>query len=251
LGNSCFQECDTVLFVDFGRDSSVSLIDDRAFWRCSRLSSICIPSSVTSLVSLCFHYCGALRTVTFGCDSRLREIGRGVFWSCESLVSIAIPSSVEVLDVKSFMCCRKLKRVTFAPDSKLTRLEALAFSYCPALKSLRLPSAVEYVGPDCFHDYGRFFNVSFVAPSHVREMSLDFPIDTTDIPDSVEELTVPIAVPHATRRLWNFGAESKLNQIQVYRGQSGTAARCFLQFSSRTLKIFRSEKEFKMNRWMR
>jgi hypothetical protein len=244
LGIFCFAECDALLSIDFGPDSSVSLIYDGAFRECSKLSSICIPSSVTSLVALCFHYCDALRSVTFGCDSRLQNIGYGVFWSCVSLVSIAIPSSVEVLDAKSFMCCTKLQSITFAPDSKLTRLEALAFFACPALKAFRLPSSVESVGPDCFHDCGRFFKLSFVAPSRVREMSLDFPLDTTDIPDSVEKLTAWIALPHATRRLWNFGAESKLNQIEVYGGCSRGSDRCFLRFSSRTLKIFRSEEEF-------
>ena len=90
---------------------------------CSGLTSVNIPSSVTSLGSGCFEGCSGLTSVSI--PSSVTSLGRSCFWNCSGLTSVSIPSSV-------------------------TSLGDDCFSGCSGLTSITIPSSVTYVGSDCF-----------------------------------------------------------------------------------------------------
>jgi hypothetical protein len=50
-------------------------------------------------------------------------------------------------------------------------------------------------------------------------------------------------LPGAVRQRLNFGHHSKLDRIVTY-GRDPPGARCFLTFSTKTLKVFRSRFDF-------
>jgi hypothetical protein len=86
--------------------SSVTSIGENAFEYCSSLTSITIPSSVTSFGSGVFGSCKSLTSVTI--QSGVTIIGWAMFYDCPSLTSITIPSSVTSIGEDAFSGCSKL-----------------------------------------------------------------------------------------------------------------------------------------------
>ena len=63
MGDACFDGCTDLTSITI--PSSVTSLGDECFWGCSSLTSITIPSSVTSLGGWCFEECSELKKVTF------------------------------------------------------------------------------------------------------------------------------------------------------------------------------------------
>ena len=78
---------------------------------CSGLTSITIPSSVTSLGDRCFSYCRGLTSITI--PSSVTSLGDECFCDCSGLTSITIPSSVTSLGEYCFSGCIGLEIVYF------------------------------------------------------------------------------------------------------------------------------------------
>ena len=70
----------------------VTAFEDRCFYHCGGLTSITIPSSVTSLGRSCFSGCSGLTSITI--PSSVTSLGEDCFYDCIGLTSITIPSSV-------------------------------------------------------------------------------------------------------------------------------------------------------------
>ncbi len=77
-----------------------------AFYGCSSLVSIEIPSSVTSIGVGAFYGCSSL--VSIEIPSSVTSIGDGAFAGCSSLASIVIPSSVTSIGWQTFAGCSGL-----------------------------------------------------------------------------------------------------------------------------------------------
>jgi hypothetical protein len=76
IGESCFEECKTVLEVCFEPESRLRCIDARAFFG-TNLIEITIPSSVEVIGKECFAVCRYLYDVKF--EGNVREFGENWF----------------------------------------------------------------------------------------------------------------------------------------------------------------------------
>ena len=86
-------------------------IDESAFYKCSSLTEITIPSTVTSIGDWAFASCSNLQTVTFEGDSQLQSIGEHAFYGCSSLQEITIPENVKSIGKCAFQKCIDLVTV--------------------------------------------------------------------------------------------------------------------------------------------
>jgi len=82
--------------------SSVTSIGSSAFNGASGLTSITIPSSVTSIGTYAFYQASALTSVTFEAGSSLNSIDEGGFEFASALTSITIPASVTTIGIGAF-----------------------------------------------------------------------------------------------------------------------------------------------------
>jgi hypothetical protein len=152
---------------------------------------------------------------------------------------------VETLGERCFEKCHKLATVTFLPDSRLARIEVSAFEQCSALSAFVVPSSVIFIGEAAFSSCGSLSAFQFAAPARVRELlSLPSRLGSwTDIPDSVEVLSFLDNLGKTCRHVLAFGCESKLRWILIHCRWGKPRPR-FVRVASRTLKVFRSDREF-------
>ncbi len=146
-----------------------------AFYKCSRLESVTIGNSVTSIGAGAFRYCSSLTSITI--PDSVTSIGMYAFDNCDSLqynvsdnakylgnnsnpyvclmeiidTSITmfnIPTTTKFIYQYAFYYCSSLKSVTI-PNS-VTSVGNYAFEYCDSLTSITIPDSVTIIGQYAF-----------------------------------------------------------------------------------------------------
>ena len=117
-----------------------------AFSDCSGLTSLTIPSSVTSIGENAFDGCSGLTSLTI--PSSVTSIGEDAFYGCSGLTSLTIPSSVTSIGESAFSDCSGLTSLTI--PSSVTSIGESAFRGCSGLTSLTIPSSVTSIGWGAF-----------------------------------------------------------------------------------------------------
>ena len=119
-----FKENPTITsFDELQYFTSLGDIATNAFYGCIALSSIILPTNVTSINSMAFQGCIALQ-------------------------SIAIPDATTEIMLHAFMNCTSLTQVNFG--NGLTTIGDNAFKNCAALTSLTLPASLTTIGNATF-----------------------------------------------------------------------------------------------------
>ena len=153
------------------RTYTVTEIDQYAFWKCKRLTSVTIPNSVKTIDNYAFYYCPLLTSVTIGnsvtdindhafglCVSltsvtignSVRAIGPYAFYHCPELTSVTIPNSVKTIGVYAFCDCTRLTSVTIG--NSVTSIREKAFCNCTGLTSVTIPNSVETISRCAFYN---------------------------------------------------------------------------------------------------
>lgn len=81
-------------------------MQDSVFFGCTSLTSVVLPSGITSLSQGLLQNCTSLTSVTI--PSSVTSIGESVFRSCSNLTSVSIPSSVTSIGQRAFQDCSSL-----------------------------------------------------------------------------------------------------------------------------------------------
>ena len=119
-----------------GVSIKVVSIGEYAFSRCSRLTEVTIPGSVTKIGWGAFYGCSGLTAVTI--PSSVTKIGEAAFGGCSGLTAVPLPGSVTKIGKWAFENCSGLKEVTI--PSSVTKLGEHAFLDCSGLKSIEVES---------------------------------------------------------------------------------------------------------------
>ncbi len=141
---SAFQNCKSITSVTI--PSGVTSIENSAFHGCSSLEEITLPEGVTTIGESAFYECKALESITI--PSGVTSIGRNAFYGCEELVSIAIPEGVTTIGGYAFWGCSSLQSIVI-PQS-VTSIGDSAFHECKALESIEIPDGVTKIGEAAF-----------------------------------------------------------------------------------------------------
>ena len=167
-----------------GETYYVTSIGERAFYNCTRLTSITISESVTSIGSEAFWNCSSLTKaefasiehlckISFGGDgdtnplyyahhlyidghevndvvipNGVTSIGNSTFSGCSNLTSFIIPNSVTTIGNYAFSGCSGLTSITI-PEG-VTSINERAFSGCSGLTSITIPNSVTSISSSAF-----------------------------------------------------------------------------------------------------
>ena len=126
--------------------NSVTSIEESVFFFCVNLETIIIPKSVKSIGLGVFESCKKLSSVTF--LASVTSIPAVMFSGCESLTSISIPNSVTYISSSAFRGCINLSNISI--PSKVSFIDSYAFAECASLKSMTLPENLSNLGEYVF-----------------------------------------------------------------------------------------------------
>ena len=152
----------------------VKTIGNWQFYQFSGLTSVKIPSSVTSVGRECFALCSSLKTVEIGDNTsqeaatvlgqrafyhsdnidsiflgnNVAELGKEAFGYIKRVRNVVIPNSVKTMGTHVFCSCENLESVQLSENLK--RIEWASFGSCYSLKSIVIPDGVEYLGESAF-----------------------------------------------------------------------------------------------------
>ena len=143
--------------------TSDDVIGNYAFSGCSGLTSLTLPSSVTTIGRSAFYGCSGLTSLTL--PSSVTTIGYYAFYGCSGLTSLTLPSSATEIDVHAFDHCNNLKECNCLLDSELETCLArnhADWKYIPVdeikyyhngqeLTKLEIPSGVDKIGSYSFY----------------------------------------------------------------------------------------------------
>ena len=225
LGDYVFRDCSGLTSLTL--PSSVTSIGSEVFSGCSGLTSMTIPSGVTSIGIAAFEGCSGLTSLTI--PSGVTSIGYYAFIGCGGLTSLTIPSSVTEIGRSAFQGCSGLTSLTI--PSGVTSIGDWAFRDCSGLTSLTIPSSVTEIGGSAFSGCSGL--TSLTIPSSVTSIS-DRAFDgcsgltSLTIPSSVTSISedafsgcsglTSLALPSSVTSIgdWAFEGCSGLTSIYVY-----------------------------------
>ncbi|WP_051571913.1 fibronectin type III domain-containing protein [Ruminiclostridium cellobioparum] len=116
-----------------GTTYNVVRIGERAFYYCSALETINVPSTVSSIGFAAFDNCYALKAINI--PDNVTVIDHSVFRRCDSLTSLTMKNVISIGNTSIFYCAN-LTSVTVL--SNLTNLGGLALARNPKLTTLKL-----------------------------------------------------------------------------------------------------------------
>ena len=121
-------------------------ISESAFMMCNDITSVIIPSSVTSIGAMAFNSCNGLKTVVL--PDSLAYVGSEAFKECTNLETVVLPSKFGQIDYGMFYGCTALTEISFPSTVETIGVEM--FAGCTNLSIVRLPKNLKYIGPYAF-----------------------------------------------------------------------------------------------------
>ena len=144
----------------------VTSIGNRAFYNCSGLTSITIPSCIASIGNSAFYGCAGLTSVRI--PNSITSIGSYTFYGCSGLKAVSIPKSVTDIGNSAFGYCSSLVSVII-PNSVKTIGER-AFRWCTGLTSVTIPNSIAAIGSSAFYDCTSLTIVDFASIENLCEI---------------------------------------------------------------------------------
>ena len=146
--------------------SSNDKIGDNAFFGCSGLTSIILPSGVTEIGGYAFFGCSGLTSLTL--PTGVTKIGYDAFSGCSGLTSLTLPSGVTEIGYSAFSGCSGLTSI-YVYAEKMPKLGTDMFNGCDAKK------CTVYVPKGTYDDYwlsefGYFENIVEFDPTGINNV---------------------------------------------------------------------------------
>ena len=133
---------------------SVTAIGDGAFQDATAVTSVSLPSSLTTIGA------DAFRNTSIGAISipdSVTTIGARAFWDAKSLTEITLPAGLSALDPGLFAFTEKLTSITLPASLKTIGSNAFWHS---GISSISLPSGLETIDENAFSDTADLESVS-------------------------------------------------------------------------------------------
>lgn len=204
IGQLAFYGCTYVTSVSL--PSTIEKIFDRAFYSCTGLKKINIPSSTIEIGSCVFQNCTSLTSCTGLGYSKVTTIGDFAFAQCEQLEEISLPETIQIIGKSAFENASR-STYLYLPES-LKKVGDKAFAGI-ALSDLAIPKNLTSIGENAFSGYAcKWIYVDDDNPVYDSRKNCNAVIDTwsnklivgcstSTIPDGIESIA-PYAFANCT-----------------------------------------------------
>ena len=164
LGSRAFYNCSGLTSLSL--PSGITSIGWEAFSGCSGLTSLSLPSGITSMGNEAFSGCSGLTSLSL--PSGLTSIGYNAFSGCSGLTSLSLPSGITSIGGYAFSGCSGLTSI-YVYAEKLPNMESDVFDGCDAKK------CTVYVPKGTYDDYwlsefGYFENIVEFDPTGINNV---------------------------------------------------------------------------------
>ena len=186
------QTCPWISYREFIKNivvsEGISSIGNWAFYQCTNLASVTLPSSLKSIGNSAFEGCANLESIIL--PSNLADIGKSAFANCSNLSSINLPSSITRINLGTFSRCTKLESIEISEG--VTIIDQQAFADCSSLISIKFPYTLSSIGMQAFVNCSSL--KEFTLPRSLTEIGIGAfencaSIVSVDIPDGIKEIS--------------------------------------------------------------
>lgn len=140
-----------------GTTYQVTRIGNSAFYECSKLTGVTIPTTVTSIGYRAFEAVGSSFSHV-EIPATVKTIEGEAFYGCNALDHVVIPEGVETIGNYAFACCSGMTDISL--PSTLTAIGDNAFYDCDALTAIVIPNSVTSLGASALANCQQLSNVS-------------------------------------------------------------------------------------------
>ena len=133
--------------------NTVETCNGNVFARCISLATVTLSShaSFTNITSFIFKDCTALTSITI--PSNITTIKNDAFYN-SGLTSITIPNTVSTINYSAFQDCSSLATATLSSHASFTTISNSIFKNCAALTSITIPSNITTIDNNAFNNTG-------------------------------------------------------------------------------------------------
>lgn len=168
IADYVFENCKYIKKVTFKDGSRLTEIGDYAFNKCSRLTSITLPTGLKKIGCLAFAKCTSLekltipstvvegyrilgkttavKKVTFA--SGTKTIPNDILRYAYNVENVSLKSGITTIGNRAFYQCKGLKSVTI--PSTVKTIKSSAFNGCTTLSSVKMSKNTSYIGTYAF-----------------------------------------------------------------------------------------------------
>ena len=136
---------------------------------CSKIHSVTIPQSVTSIGYYAFEGCTNLNPLTI--KGPITSMGNYAFAGSTYLTSLTLCDDIQTIGNFAFVGSTSLKTVTLPKN--LTSIGEYAFADCSELESITIPEKVETIEPDTFNGCSNLESIMLPAGLTTFDDSLE------------------------------------------------------------------------------
>ena len=140
-------------------EKGITYVGTRAFYDCSEMTSVSLPTTLETMGADVFMYCTGLTSVTI--PDGVTFISGDFFLGCTSLKSVTLPDSLWETGGCTFMYCTSLTSVRL--PATLLSISWQMFKDCKSLTSLTIPRSVVNVMQDAFSGCTALKNVTYTG----------------------------------------------------------------------------------------
>ena len=189
IGNYAFYGCTGLNAISL--PTSLTTIGNYVFYNDVALTSVTIPEGVTNLGNCIFQNATSLATISL--PSTLLTIGYNAFMA-NALTSVSIPASVTTIGSSSFKNCSSLASVSFVGTPSLTSFAYSLFEGCSKLTSITIPNSVTAIDHDAFSGCSKLASVTYGSNPTLASIGYSAFKNCTEltsitIPDSITTIT--------------------------------------------------------------
>lgn len=170
INTDAFYGCEKL--TDINLPEGLLSISQRAFYKCA-MSSVTIPSTVTSMGNYVFNGCPALTSVTWNavnCTSSFGTYEYAPFYYSRNIIT-SFTFGENIQTIPPYLCYGMSKITNLDVPNTVTSLGTYAFAYCTSLIDANIPNTLTTV-PSCLFE-GCSALPAIIIPATVKTIGSD------------------------------------------------------------------------------